>query len=80
MNHELLIFQLSGIQAQTSLAHLLSGIDGLVVEPSSSGPDFFLMVESASTEQAEMVKAFVLASDPHATNIHRSSGATFTAV
>ena len=67
------IYAMADEAAQTAVGGVLSGVDGLTVEPAVSGPDRFLIVDCRSHAQAVSVRKFVTAIDPTAIVIHTST-------
>jgi hypothetical protein len=67
------IYLVSDRTSQELIAGLLAGIDTLVVEITRSDYDSFVVVESASQEEADDVFRFVEAIDPGVKLIHTSA-------
>ena len=64
------IYLASDQTAQELIAGLLAGIDSLAVETARSDFDSFVVVESASQQEADDVFRFVAAVDPGVKLIH----------
>jgi hypothetical protein len=67
------IYLVSDQTSQELIAGLLAGIDHLAVETARSDFDSFVVVESASQEEADEVLRFVEAIDPGVRLIHTSA-------
>jgi hypothetical protein len=71
MNHwPVQIYGVSDDHAQELIVGLLSGVDDLTVEPATSGPDRFVIVECVDRDQAHSVGRVITAIDFEATLIH----------
>jgi hypothetical protein len=66
------IYLVSDQTSQELISGLLAGIDTLTVEVARSDFDSFVVVESASQEEADDVHRFVEAVDPGVKLIHTS--------
>jgi len=64
------IYLVSDQTSQELIAGLLAGIDSLVVDVANSDFDHFVIVESASSDEAYEVLRFVQAIDPGMKLVH----------
>jgi hypothetical protein len=68
------VFAISDVRAEELIVGLLSGIKGVVVQGAASGPERFLVTESADVFQAESVRRIVMSIDFDARLLHTTSG------
>ena len=67
------IYLVSDRTLQELIAGLLAGMDSIVVEAASSDFDDFLIVESATGQEADEVHRFIRAVDPDVKLVHTTS-------
>lgn len=68
------IYDVSDVTAQGLIVGLLSGLENVVVESSTSGIHQFVIVESPDASQSRSVFNFVMSIDPGAALIHMANG------